>query len=113
MIVTSLVWTVCLGMIALAISSVVKWRPVARIAFLAFFFISSALGTLMREVVFRDWRGGLANLFDAHEALSASLYGVSNYAAMPSWWLPWLVFGTVTLVALRVVWKRVQAYEVA
>ena len=109
MIVSSLVWMLCLSVISLAISAWVKWKPVARLIFLGLFFLMSAIGGVMTEM--GGWRSGLVNFFEAHEVLATGLYGVSTHGTTMTWLaLGW--FASITVLATSLLFRRVRAHEV-
>ena len=110
MVAACLVWTLCLSMTALAISAWVRWKPVARLGFLAVFFVSAALGNVITEVL-GAWWGGLFDIFDAMQALAVSLYGVAGEPALPGWGA-WTVIVALTVLAGFALFRRIRAYEV-
>lgn len=109
MIVSSLVWTLCLSVISLAISAWVKWKAIARLMFLGLIFLTSSIGGVMQQ--FGGWRSSIINFFEAHELMSTGLYGVSTHGATMTWIvLGW--FAALTILATSLLLRRVRAHEV-
>ena len=74
----SLVWTLCLGMVALAISAWVKWRPAATLGLLGVYVVSAAAGGVL-QTVFGGWSGSLLNLSDAIDSIAVGLAGTDRH----------------------------------
>lgn len=113
-----LVWTICLGSIALAISAWVKWRPAATLGFLGVYYVTAKTGGVLGEVIGdtnAQWMGSLLNLSDAIDAVDGWLHGGSslNDADQP---MPvaaaWCVLAASTVLAALVLLRRVRAQEV-
>ena len=114
-----LVWTACLGTIALALSAWVKWRPAATLGFLGVYHVSAvAGGVLGRTVGDADapWVGSLLDLSDAIDTVDDWLHGGDSVAgaALP---MPvpaaWCVLAVSAALAALVLLRRVRAKEVA
>ena len=110
LIVTCLVWSVCLSIIALALSAWVRWRPAATLGFLGLFVIGSAIGNLFR-VTSGDWYGSLIILFDAIEVVGRDLFGAKASDLMPLPWA-WSTLAVATALALWALMRRIRAFEV-
>jgi ABC-2 type transport system permease protein len=129
----SVIWIVLLSLLALAVSSVVKWRVVASGALLALFFIPSAFGEIINEL-FLVRTGHLISIWANMSAVWLGLFGlfqrqtgqirgtVSNpiynkqYFDMPllepPLWASWLMIAAVCAIAVFLLSRRVRAYEV-
>jgi ABC-2 type transport system permease protein len=128
-----MVWIILLSLLALAVSSLVKWRVVASGALLGLFFVSSAFGEMINELFLTRaghlislwasmnsiWRG----LFGLFERKTGSIRGkVSNpvYDGQffdiallePPLWVSWLIIALVCAVCVWLLARKVRAYEV-
>ena len=112
-----LVWTVCLGTIALAVSAWVKWRPAATLGFLGVYYVTAVAGNVLGRVVDgAEWIGSLLNLSDAIDTVDHWLHGGSSLAdAEPPLPVPaaWGVLAASTALAVLVLLRRVRATEAA
>lgn len=129
----SAVWIVLLSLIALAISSLVKWRVVASGAMLGLFFVPSALGEIINQLFLTRF-GALISLWATINSVWAGLFGlferqsgriqgtISNpiydgqfvdiVLLEPPLWASWLVVAVVCSVCVWLLAKKVRAYEV-
>lgn len=111
-----LVWTACLGTIALAISAWVKWRPAATLGFLCVYYVTTQVGGVLVGATGAEWVGSLLNLSDAIDTVDSWLHGGSSLddAARP---MPvpaaWCVLAASGALAVLVLLRRVRAREVA
>lgn len=112
-----LVWTVCLGTIALAVSAWVKWRPAATLGFLGVYYVTAVAGNVLGRVVDgAEWVGSLLNLSDAIDTVDYWLHGGSALGdAEPPLPVPaaWGVLAASTALAVLVLLRRVRATEAA
>ena len=112
-----LVWTVCLGTIALAVSAWVKWRPAATLGFLGMYYVTAVAGNVLGRVVDgAEWIGSLLNLSDAIDTVDYWLHGGSSLGdAEPPLPVPaaWGVLAASTALAVLVLLRRVRATEAA
>jgi ABC-2 type transport system permease protein len=129
----SLVWIVLLSLLALAVSSLLKWRVVASGALLALFFVPSAFGAIINELFLTRagnlfslwammnnvWRG-LFGLFDRFSGqirgkITTPIYDnefVDIVLLEPPLWVSWLLIATVCAVCVWLLARKVRAYEV-
>jgi ABC-2 type transport system permease protein len=129
----SMVWIVVLGLVALAISSLVKWRVVASGAMVALFFIPSAFGEVINGL-FLTHSGHLISVWATMVNIWSGLFGrfvrqtgsvrgtVSNpiYEKQyfdiallePPLWASWLVVTIVCAICVLILARKVRAYEV-
>jgi ABC-2 type transport system permease protein len=129
----SMVWIVLLSLIALAISSLVKWRVVASGAMLGLFFVPSAFGEIINSL-FLTKAGHIVSLWATINNIWLGLFRlfvrqtgsvrgtVSNpiYERQffdiallePPLWASWLVLLLVCGVCILLLARRVRAYEV-
>jgi ABC-2 type transport system permease protein len=129
----SMVWIVLLSLLALAVSSLVKWRVVASGALLGLFFVPSAFGAIVNEL-FLTRSGNLISLWATMNNIWRGLFGlferqtgritgtVSNpiydkqffdiVLLEPPLWASWLLIGLVCAVCVWLLARKVRAYEV-
>jgi ABC-2 type transport system permease protein len=128
-----MVWIVLLSLLALAVSSLLKWRVVASGALLALFFVPSAFGEIVNQL-FLTRAGHLINMWSSMNSIWAGLFGlferqtgairgtVSNpiydkqYVDIallePPLWASWLLIAAVCGVCVWLLARKVRAYEV-
>jgi hypothetical protein len=129
----SMVWIVLLSLIALAISSLVKWRVVASGAMLGLFFVPSAFGEIINSL-FLTKAGHIVSLWATINNIWLGLFRlfvrqtgsvrgtVSNpiYERQffdiallePPLWASWLVLLLICGICVLLLARRVRAYEV-
>ena len=115
-----LVWTACLGMIALAVSAWVKWRPAATLGFLGVYYATAVAGGVLDDVLGdlggsgQTWVGSLLNLSDAIDTVDGWLHDVDGDAEeelpMP---VPaaWSALAASAALAAGVLVRRIRATE--
>lgn len=130
---SSFVWIVLLSLLALAVSSLVKWRVVASGALLGMFFIPSAFGEIINNL-FLTRVGHLVSIWASMNSIWDGLFGiferqsgqikgtVSNpiynkqffdiVLLEPPLWASWLVLAAVGGIAILLLSRKVRAYEV-
>lgn len=128
-----MIWILLLSLLALAVSSIVKWRVVASGALLGMFFIPSAFGEIVNQL-FLTRTGSLISMWASMNSIWRGLFGlfvrqagsirgrVSNpvYDGQfmditlmePPLWASWLVIVLVSGVCVLLLARRVRAYEV-
>lgn len=129
----SMVWIVLLSLLALAVSSIVKWRVVASGALLGMFFVPSAFGEIINNL-FLTRAGHLISMWATMNSIWRGLFGlferqtgavrgtVSNpvyerqyfdiVLLEPPLWVSWLVILSVFAVCVLLLSRKVRAYEV-
>jgi ABC-2 type transport system permease protein len=128
-----IIWIVVLSLLALAVSSLVKWRVVASGALLGLFFVPSAFGAIINEL-FLTRSGHLISLWATMKSVWRGLFGlfvresgtirgkVSNpiydeqffdiTLLEPPLWASWLVIALICAVCVWLLARKVRAYEV-
>lgn len=106
------VWILVLSLVGLAISATVKWKPVARLVFLALPFMLEAFAGVV-NVTFRTHWGDLLRVSQLQTVLWTSLLGLDpifdvEISPPAVWAMLALVIGLCLLVLAR----RIRAYEV-
>ena len=129
----SMVWIILLSLLALAVSSLVKWRVVASGALLGMFFVPTAFGEIINEL-FLTRNGHLISLWATMKSIWSGLFGlflrqtgsirgkVTNpiyneqffdHALLePPLWVSWLVIALICAVCVWLLARKVRAYEV-
>lgn len=106
-------WTAILAISVptLAISALVKWRPLAAAAVIMATVVPIGLGETINGI-FRTWRGSLISLVDLLKNVWAGLFRMPGSVDLPlgSAWTALVVILTLCLFTL---WRRVRAYEVS
>lgn len=128
-----MVWIILLSLLALAVSSFLKWRVVASGALLGMFFVPSAFGQIINNL-FLTRSGHLISLWATMNSIWRGLFGlferqtgqirgrVSNpvfdgqivdiVMLEPPLWVSWLVIALVCAVCVWLLSRKVRAYEV-
>jgi hypothetical protein len=129
----SMAWIILLSLIALAVSSIVKWRVVASGALVGLFFVPSAFGEIINNL-FLTRSGHLISLWATMVNVWSGLFGlferqtgrvrgrVTNpiYDGQffdialyePPLWASWLVIASVCAICVWLLSRKVRAYEV-
>lgn len=129
----SMVWIILLSLLALAVSSFLKWRVVASGALLGLFFVPSAFGEIVNNL-FLTRAGNLVSLWAMTNNIWRGLFGlferqtgriqgtVSNpiyekqffdiVLLEPPLWASWLVIALVCGICVWLLSRKVRAYEV-
>lgn len=129
----SIIWIILLSLLALAVSSLLKWRVVASGALLGLFFVPSAFGAIVNEL-FLTRAGHLISLWATMNSIWRGLFGLFvrqtgsirgkvtspiyeeqffNHALLePPLWASWLVIALICAVCVWLLSRKVRAYEV-
>jgi len=105
-----LVWDVVLCLIALALSAWIKWRIAAGGAILALFFAGAGFGTAINAIV-RTQYGALVDLRQVISIVFAQMFRDTSPPAVSAG-DAWIVLAVTCLICLRLLSKRVKAFEV-
>ena len=108
---TSWALILTLSFVALAISAVVRWKPVARLLFFALPFVLSAFAGVM-NLAFRTRLGDVLVFPELLWSQWNSLLGLplSENAVSPV--ASWIMFGLAILLSIAILARKVRAYEV-
>ena len=129
----SMAWIILLSLLALAVSSVVKWRVVASGALLGLFFVPSAFGAIINSL-FLTRNGHLISMWATMNSIWYGMFGIFEQQAgrvtgrvenpiydgqlvdiillEPPLWASWLVIAAVCAICVWLLAYRVRAYEV-
>jgi ABC-2 type transport system permease protein len=105
-----LIWDVVLCLIALALSAWIKWRIAAGGAILALFFAGAGFATAINSIV-RTQYGSLFDLRKVIGLVFSQLFRNPEAPAVP-FSDAWITLALVCVIALRMLAKRVKAFEV-
>ncbi len=112
----SWIWMIVLSLLALAISSWVRWKSVAGALLFGLFFVGAGFGSAIREIFLTPW-GDLFHLNYLIQTIWDWLFfgseagPESGIGSVPVW-SAWLVLGLVCGVSLLLLSRRIRAYEV-
>jgi ABC-type transport system involved in multi-copper enzyme maturation permease subunit len=129
----AMVWITLLSLLALAVSSILKWRVVASGALLGLFFVPSAFGEIVNNL-FLTRTGSLISVWASINSVWLGLFGLferesgnirgkvqnpiydGQYVDIvlmePPLWASWLVILAVCAVCVWLLARKVRAYEV-
>jgi ABC-2 type transport system permease protein len=129
----SMIWIILLSLLALAVSSLLKWRVVASGALLGMFFVPSAFGEIVNQLFLTRsghlislwattnsiWRG-LFGLFERQSGrvtgrITSPIYDgkvVDIVLMEPPLWASWLVITLACAICVWLLSRKVRAYEV-
>ena len=103
-------WILALSLLGLALSSWVKWKPLARILLLGLIGVTSGMGTSF-NLIYRTWFGSLLDIEALRSGVYDHLFGMPEESAIPSW-AAWLGLMLVSAASAWLLSRRVKAYEV-
>ncbi len=128
-----MIWIMLLSLLALAVSSLVKWRVVASGALLGMFFVPSAFAEIINSLFLTKaghlismwatmnsiWRG-LFGLFERQTGrvtgrVTTPIYDnqlVDIVMLEPPLWASWLIIASVCAICVWLLAYKVRAYEV-
>lgn len=124
----SMVWIILLSLLALAVSSFLKWRVVASGALLGMFFVPTAFGEMINEL-FLTRNGHLISLWATMKSIWSGLFGLFEPQTVirisagnrqitqmslsePPLWASWLVVALICAICVWLLSRKVRAYEV-
>ncbi len=130
----SMIWIILLSLLALAVSSILKWRVVASGALLGLFFVPGAFSAIVNEL-FLTRAGNLISLWTTINSIWRGLFGlferqtgerirgrvdspiyegqlVDIILLEPPLWVSWLVIALVCGICVWLLARKVRAYEV-
>lgn len=110
LIVGASIWIVVMSLLALALSALVKWKTLARFAFIVIFFVLAGFGQII-NALFRIRWGSLLDIGELFASLWAGLFGLPRGDHLPPG-IAFMVLAGVCLFSLALLWRRLRAYEV-
>jgi ABC-2 type transport system permease protein len=116
-VVGSWVWIGLLGLVALAVSAWIRWRPAATAALFGLFFIGSAFAAVVNGILDTRW-GNLVSLSAIVRSIWVDLFG--GLRAVPGMNLretlppsvAWFAFAAFLALAVLLLRRRIRAFEV-
>lgn len=123
-----IIWITLLSLLALAVSSLLKWRVVASGALLGIFFVPSAFAAIINGL-FTTRSGSLISLWATMNNIWRGLFGLFErqtsirvatgrrqvteiFLTEPPLWASWLIVALVCAVCVWLLSRKVRAYEV-
>ena len=103
-------WILVLSLLTLAISAWVKWKPVARVALLAVFFVLSGFALVINHILDTRW-GSLVSIGELNDIVRQNLFTGREPDVIPPW-AAWLALGAACVLFLSMLRRKVRAYEV-
>ena len=116
LVIGSWVWMIVLGLVALAVSAWVKWRPVAGFCLLLLFFGGVFFARVV-EILFGSSWGYVLDLHHTIRRLWADLFATpapfffGRPLDLPAW-SAWATLGVLLALSLLLLSRRIRAYEV-
>ena len=95
---------------ALAVSAWVKWKPWARVFFLAMLLVPAATGGIFKAI-YGGWTGSLLIVGDQILAVNAGLFGLESPVSLPPV-MGWVALLTLGIFATFALYQRIRAFEV-
>jgi ABC-2 type transport system permease protein len=105
------VWILFLSLFALAVSAWVKWKPVARIALVGFFFVLMGFGGTINQSLDVKW-GMLLSAWHVIGSIWWSLFDMGPTDELPATGAAWASVAIGSVLALFLLYRRIRAYEV-
>ncbi len=103
------IWILALSLLGLAVSALVKWKPMARILFLGSVGIFAGMGQAFNQI-YGTWKGSLLDLNALRNAAYDQLFGLTS-EGVPGW-AAWSGLLAVCLFSGWLLSRRIRAYEV-
>jgi len=104
------IWILLLSVMGLALSAHLRWRPVAGLAVLGIFVISSLLAGVLNLMIGTHWFE-LFNLTQMAYVVWAGLFGIDKTVQVPAW-AAWLSLLTFCSFCVWLLYRKVRAYEI-
>ncbi len=110
----SSIWIAVLCLTGLAVSATLRWKPMARVALFALFFLTWGVAGFVNQLFDRFLDRPWGNLFSPMANIRTiwhSLFEIPTGEAIPTWsaWVALLVFAALALALLS---RKLRAYEV-
>jgi len=104
-------WLLFLSLFALAVSAWVKWKPVARITLVGFFFVLMGFGGTINQSLDVKW-GMLLSSWHVIGSIWWSLFDMGPTNDLPAAGAAWVSLTIGCLLSLFLLYRRIRAYEV-
>jgi len=117
----SLLWILIISLIALTVSSMVRWKAAGSALLLGVVFISSGMGEAVNEIFETRW-GTIFNLIYMFEKIWEWIFSYNaagNVIVVPANEAPYLplpvylvVLAVIALACVGLLWRKIRAFEV-
>jgi len=107
----SWMWILMLSLLAMVVSATVKWKPVARVALMAIFFVLMGFGGAINEAL-DTWWGMLISSWHVIGSIWLSLFGLEPSNELPPAGPAWVAWTVGCAICLWLLSRRLRAYEV-
>jgi ABC-2 type transport system permease protein len=104
-------WILFLSLFALAVSAWVKWKPVARVTLVGFFFVLMGFGGTINQSLDVKW-GMLLSAWHVIGAIWWSLFDMGPTDDLPAAGAAWVALAIGCALSLFLLYRRIRAYEV-
>jgi hypothetical protein len=104
------VWMLVLSLLGLALSALVKWKPLARILLFGVVGVAAGMGESYNQI-YDSWKGSLLDLGAVRNTIYDGLFGLSNTVGVPVW-AAWFTLALLAAASTWLLVRRVRAYEV-
>jgi ABC-type transport system involved in multi-copper enzyme maturation permease subunit len=102
-------WMLALSLLGLALSALVKWKPLARILLFGLVAVAAGMGNSFNQI-YGTWQGSVLDLNEVRGSVYDHLLGLPG-GDLPSW-AAWLAIVVLTLASTWLLRRRIRAYEV-
>lgn len=106
----SWIWIVCISLVSLAVSAVLKSKLWSRVVMFVVLFALAAFGAVLAEGLGLGFGHNL-NVFQMNLVVWSAMFGVP-LDGMPSVWSAWATLIVTCAISLRILYGRIRAYEV-
>jgi ABC-2 type transport system permease protein len=107
----SWMWILMLSLLAMVVSATVKWKPVARVALMAIFFVLMGFGAAINGSL-NTWWGMLISSWHVIGSIWLSLFGLDPSNELPPAGPAWFAWTLGCVICLWLLSRRLRAYEV-
>jgi len=106
----SWIWITCISLVSLAVSAVLKSKLWARVVMFVLLFALAAFGAVLAEALGLGFGHNL-NVFQMNLVVWSAMFHVP-LRGMPPVWSAWVTLIVTCAISLRVLYGKIQAYEV-
>lgn len=110
LVVGAWIWILLLGLVSIALSAYVKWKPVARLSMILVFIVTAGMAAVMNLQFQTEW-ASVINLSDMVHVIVATLFGVPPRSPVPPWAAWTTVLATCSACVLLMA-RKLRPYEV-
>lgn len=103
-------WLLVIGLLALAISAWVKWRPVAIATMFGIFFVLGGMSQTLQQLLDSEWPT-VINLGEVITIVVATRFFPQEPTPIPVA-VAWAALGGFALLSLTLLWRRIRPWEI-